>query len=364
MALKRKAADIATDAAKKPKNASITSFFGAPKPNPNAPTTASNKAASSSDLTAPATTPIVFDKEAWVAKLSDEQKELLKLEIDTLHESWLGALKDEVTSERFLNLKRFLKKELESGVKVFPPMEDVYSWYVHSSIHSSKNPRKLTHETPKQPQPHQQPTTNNHHHHARSRHTPLPTVKAVILGQDPYHNHNQAHGLCFSVRPPTPAPPSLLNIYKCLKTDYPHFTPPPHNSGLLTPWSDRGVLLLNSCLTVRAHAANSHAKKGWEEFTQKVIDVVAAKRTKGVVFLAWGKPAEVRVRGVNGSGNGKAGGRHLVLRSPHPSPLSAHRGFFECGHFRKANEWLRERYGGVEGEIDWDLGVRPEEAGV
>lgn len=124
MSLKRKAGDIAADAAKKPKqNAAITSFFGAPKPNPNVSKPAS-------DPTAPATQPIKFDKDAWVAKLSDEHKELLKLEIDTLHESWLGALKDEVTSESFLNLKRFLKKEGESGAKIFPPLEDVYSWYV------------------------------------------------------------------------------------------------------------------------------------------------------------------------------------------------------------------------------------------
>lgn len=332
MALKRKAGEIATDAAKKPKNASITSFFGAPKP---AATPASNKPDPAS---APATTPIVFDKEAWVAKLSDEQKELLKLEIDTLHESWLGALKDEVTSESFLNLKRFLKREQDSGAKIFPPMEDVYSWYALKPSPTSASSL----------------LTNSH---ARSRHTPLPTVKAVILGQDPYHNHNQAHGLCFSVRPPTPAPPSLLNIYKCLAIDYPSFKAPPNKSGLLTPWSDRGVLLLNSCLTVRAHNANSHASKGWEKFTQKVIDTVAAKRTKGVVFLAWGKPAEARVKGINTS-------KHLVLKSVHPSPLSAHRGFFECGHFKKTNEWLRERYGGEEGEIDWDLNVKAEEAGV
>ena len=99
----------------------------------------------------------------------------------------------------------------------------------------------------------------------RSRHTPLNTVKAVILGQDPYHNFNQAHGLCFSVRPPTPAPGSLKNIYIALKKDYPTFTPPPKNGGLLTPWADRGVLLLNTCLTVRAHEANSHANHGWEK---------------------------------------------------------------------------------------------------
>ena len=155
---------------------------------------------------------------------------------------------------------------------------------------------------------------------SRSRHTPLDTVKAVILGQDPYHNVNQAHGLCFSVRPPTPAPPSLKNIYIALKKDYPDFEPPPEKGGLLTPWANSGVLMLNTCLTVRAHEANSHAGKGWERFTQKVIDTVAKKRTKGVVFLAWGTPAQKRISAVNTT-------KHLVLKSVHPSPLSAHRGF-------------------------------------
>ena len=117
---------------------------------------------------------------------------------------------------------------------------------------------------------------------SRSRHTPLPNVKAVIIGQDPYHNVNQAHGLCFSVRPPTPAPPSLKNMYIALRNDYPDFKEPPKNGGLLTPWADRGVLLLNTCLTVRANNANSHAGKGWEKFTQKVIDLVAEKRRNGV----------------------------------------------------------------------------------
>ena len=154
----------------------------------------------------------------------------------------------------------------------------------------------------------------------RSRHTPLNTVKVVILGQDPYHNVNQAHGLCFSVRPPTPAPPSLLNIYKAIKKDYPSFQSPPNKGGLLTPWADRGVLMLNTCLTVRAHEANSHAKHGWEKFTQKVIDTVAKVRTRGVVFLAWGGPAKSRVSKVNPS-------KHCVLYSVHPSPLSAERGF-------------------------------------
>ncbi|GAM83214.1 hypothetical protein ANO11243_012000 [Dothideomycetidae sp. 11243] len=239
------------------------------------------------------------------------------MELDTLDESWLAALKDELLTPSFLSLKRFLRDEHVKGQKIFPPAADVYSW---------------------------------------SRHTPLHTVKAVILGQDPYHNDHQAHGLCFSVRPPTKAPPSLKNMYTALRKDYPDFTPPPNGLGLLTPWADRGVLLLNTCLTVRAHMANSHANKGWEQFTQKVIDLVARKRTNGVVFLAWGNPAQARCKGVNGM-------KHLVLKSVHPSPLSASRGFFDCGHFKKANEWLRQRYG-PDGEIDWDLNVAPEDAGV
>jgi uracil-DNA glycosylase len=116
----------------------------------------------------------------------------------------------------------------------------------------------------------------------RSRHTPLHTVKAVILGQDPYHNHNQAHGLCFSVRPPTPAPPSLKNMYIALRKDYPAFREPANKGGLLTPWAEQGVLMLNTALTVRAHEAGSHAKKGWEQFTQRVIDTVVKVRTRGL----------------------------------------------------------------------------------
>ena len=162
---------------------------------------------------------------------------------------------------------------------------------------------------------------------------------------------NQAHGLAFSVRPPTPAPPSLRNMYAALRRDYPGFRAPPNNGGLLTPWAERGVLMLNTCLTVRAHDANSHANRGWERFTQRVIDVVAQRRTRGVVFLAWGTPAGKRVQKVDRA-------RHLVLQSVHPSPLSASRGFFDCGHFRKANEWLVTRYG-EDGVIDWDLHPAP-----
>ncbi|KAK8196894.1 uracil-DNA glycosylase-like protein [Phyllosticta capitalensis] len=311
MSLKRKAADAVVAEAKKPKaNGSITSFFGPPK------SVTSSTTATSTDPAKAA--PSKFDKEKWLGTLSDEQKDLLKLEIDTLHESWLAHLKEEITTPEFLNLKRFIKKERDAGKTIFPPEKDIYSW---------------------------------------SRHTPLNTVKAVILGQDPYHNHNQAHGLCFSVRPPTPAPPSLKNMYIALKKDYPSFEAPPNKGGLLTPWADRGVLLLNTCLTVRAHEANSHSGKGWERFTQKVIDTVNRVRSNGVVFLAWGNPAQGRVKTINAQ-------KHLVLKSVHPSPLSASRGFFDCGHFKKANEWLKQRYGEEAGPIDWNLNVPPEKAGV
>ncbi|KAL1953157.1 hypothetical protein VTO42DRAFT_3537 [Malbranchea cinnamomea] len=297
--LKRKSNSLSDESAenKKPRpNGTITSFFGPPKG------TGSTAANGSGPVSR-------FDKAKWVSSLTPEQRALLQLEIDTLHESWLAHLKDELVTKEFLDLKRFLKKELDSGVKVFPPLEDVYSW---------------------------------------SRYTPLHKVKVVILGQDPYHNYGQAHGLSFSVRPPTPAPPSLLNIYKALQNDYPSFQPPPNNGGLLTPWAERGVLMLNACLTVRAHNANSHANRGWETFTQKVIDTVARVRTNGVVFLAWGAAAGKRVAHILKD-------RHCVLRSAHPSPLSASRGFFTCGHFKKANEWLEKRYG-PDGIIDWNLG--------
>lgn len=169
-----------------------------------------------------------------------------------------------------------------------------------------------------------------------------------MVGQDPYHNHNQAHGLCFSVRPPTVAPPSLNNIFAACEKDVPGFQRPPNKSGLLTPWADQGVLLLNTVLTVRAHEANSHQGKGWERFTQRVIDTVVKVRQRGVVFLAWGKPAQKRVETIKGA-------KHIVLKGIHPSPLAARAGnFADCGHFKQTNEWLRERYG-EDGEIDWNL---------
>ncbi|KAL4889722.1 uracil-DNA glycosylase-like protein [Aspergillus ambiguus] len=295
--LKRDANHLSTPAAdaKKPKaNGSITSFFGAPKAAPGA---ARSSTASSN-----------FNKEKWVASLTAEQKELLQLEIDTMDPSWLAQLKEELVKPEFLNLKRFLQKEKQAGEKVFPPENDIYSW---------------------------------------TRHTPLHTVKVVIVGQDPYHNHNQAHGLAFSVRPPTPAPPSLVNIFTGIQNDYPSFQRPPNKGGLLTPWAERGVLMLNTCLTVRAHQAASHSNKGWERLTQKALEIVARVRSRGVVFLAWGAPAGKRVADINRE-------KHLVLQSVHPSPLSAHRGFFNNGHFKKCNEWLASRYGPDE-IIDWSL---------
>ncbi|KAI0187792.1 uracil-DNA glycosylase-like protein [Astrocystis sublimbata] len=305
----KRAADSATAANKKPKtNGSITSFFGAPKTTTNTNTNTTSSSSSTFQLASSVNPASRFDKEKWVATLTPEQKKHLALEINTLDPSWLALLKDEIVKPEFIALKKFIEQEVKSGKTVFPPSEDVYSW---------------------------------------SRHTPFHTVRCVILGQDPYHNHNQAHGLCFSVRPPTPAPPSLKNMYKALRKDYPSFQPPSSNSGNLTPWAERGVLMLNTCLTVRAHEANSHQKRGWEQFTQKCIDLVAQKRTRGVVFLAWGKPAGDRVAKVDAK-------KHCVLKSVHPSPLSASRGFFDCAHFKKCNEWLAERYG-VQGEIDWNL---------
>lgn len=191
-------------------------------------------------------------------------------------------------------------------------------------------------------------TTANIPSDNRSRYTPFNNVKVVILGQDPYHNYNQAHGLAFSVKPPTPAPPSLKNMYIALKNDYPLFREPPNRGGLLTPWAQRGVLMLNTCLTVRAHEPNSHSNRGWERFTQRVIDLVAQRRTRGVVFMAWGTPASKRVMKIDTK-------RHLVLKAVHPSPLSAARGFFTCHHFKLANDWLEERYGKEKGPIDWAL---------
>lgn len=168
---------------------------------------------------------------------------------------------------------------------------------------------------------------------------PFDKVKVVILGQDPYHEPNQAHGLCFSVLEPTPAPPSLKNIFKEINLD---LGIQPLESGDLTRWATQGVLLLNATLTVEAHKAGSHQGKGWEEFTDSVIAHLANKK-KGLVFLLWGSYAQRKGELINPQ-------QHLVLRSVHPSPLSAHRGFFGNNHFSKANAYLSSQ--GLS-PIDW-----------
>ncbi|KAG8217259.1 uracil-DNA glycosylase-like protein [Butyriboletus roseoflavus] len=233
------------------------------------------------------------------------------LERDTMGASWRTALQAEFTKPYFRKLKDFLTLETKS-YQVYPPARNIYSW---------------------------------------SRLTPLDAVKAVVIGQDPYHDVGQAHGLSFSVLPPTKLPGSLKNIYKQLASDVPAFSPP--QTGDLTPLAKSGVLWLNTCLTVRAHKANSHAKKGWETFTDAVLDAVlthANDTGRGVVFFAWGFAAQKTCERLRIDEQ-----KHLVLRSAHPSPLSAHRGFLGNGHFKRANEWLLEN---DRDAIDWTvLGV-------
>lgn len=171
--------------------------------------------------------------------------------------------------------------------------------------------------------------------------TPLERVKVVILGQDPYHGPRQAHGLCFSVRPGVPTPPSLQNIYKELATDV---GTTPVNHGFLESWAQQGVMLLNSVLTVEQGNAGSHRNRGWETFTDRAIQTIN-EHCDGVVFLLWGSYAQKKASFVDR-------GKHLVLHAPHPSPLSAHRGFFGTRHFSQANAFLAER--GIA-SIDWQL---------
>ncbi|EIW69791.1 hypothetical protein TREMEDRAFT_29872 [Tremella mesenterica DSM 1558] len=222
-------------------------------------------------------------------------------------EDWLIALQEEFVKPYFLTLKQFITNEQKTK-KVFPPPQDIYSW---------------------------------------SRLCPLKDVRVVIIaGQDPYHDDNQAHGLAFSVRKGVRVPPSLRNIYKEMSEDVDGFKIPPH--GDLSEWARHGVLLLNTSLTVRAHEAASHSNRGWETFTAAVLKVVTSRlvpRGNGVVFMAWGAHAQKMCSGVDKN-------KHLILKSVHPSPLSAMRGFFGSKHFTKANAWLEERYGS-EGGIDW-----------
>lgn len=171
--------------------------------------------------------------------------------------------------------------------------------------------------------------------------TPLGKVKVVILGQDPYHNVGQAHGLCFSVKPEVEIPPSLVNIYKELQDDIGCFIP---NNGYLEKWARQGVLLLNTVLTVKAHQANSHQGMGWERFTDAVIQAVNAQ-DRPIVFLLWGRPAQLKKTMLNNP-------KHLILEAPHPSPLSAYRGFFGSKPFSRTNQFLAQH--GLE-PIDWQI---------
>jgi len=223
-----------------------------------------------------------------------------------LHESWLDPLRTEFASPYMDALKRFLLAERQAGKSVFPNGGE---WFAALDL------------------------------------TPLDRVRVVILGQDPYHGPGQAHGLCFSVRPGVPPPPSLVNIYKELESD---LGVARARHGFLEHWARQGVLLLNSVLTVEMGRAASHREKGWERFTDAVIRLVAA-RPDPVVFMLWGSYAQKKAGFVKSVDQG---GHHLVLRAPHPSPLSAHAGFFGCRHFSKANRFLAER--GLP-EIDWAL---------
>lgn len=173
------------------------------------------------------------------------------------------------------------------------------------------------------------------------RQTPFEKVKVVILGQDPYHGPGQAHGMCFSVRPGVPTPPSLVNIYKEIQDEMGGKIP---DNGYLVPWAEQGVLLLNTVLSVREGEPNSHKGKGWETFTDAVVDALA-KREKPMVFLLWGQNARQKASRVDRK-------RHLCLEAPHPSPLSAYNGFFGSGHFQKANAFLVET---VQSPILWQI---------
>lgn len=219
-----------------------------------------------------------------------------------LTNDWLEAISGEFQKPYYKELYSFVKEEYSSKV-IYPPSEDIFN-----AMHF----------------------------------TPLSKVKILILGQDPYHNENQAHGLSFSV-PTTQKdiPPSLQNIYKELNADMGCYIP---NNGYLKKWADQGILLLNTVLTVRAHQANSHQGKGWEQFTDAIIQAVNAQ-DRPVVYMLWGRPAQTKIPMLTNP-------KHLILKAPHPSPLSAYRGFFGCKHFSQANEFLVQH--GME-PIDWQI---------
>ena len=215
---------------------------------------------------------------------------------------WLPAMEAEFKKPYYRELYRFVKEEYSTHV-IYPPAEDIFNAF---------------------------------------HFTPLSEVKVLLLGQDPYHNEHQAHGLSFSVLPDQrEIPPSLQNIYKELQSDLGCEIP---NNGYLKKWADQGVLCLNTVLTVRAHQANSHQGKGWEQFTDAVIEAVNAQ-DRPIVYFLWGKPAQSKIKMLNNP-------KHLVLTAPHPSPLSAYRGFFGSKPFSKTNAYLTAH--GLE-PIDWQI---------
>ena len=215
---------------------------------------------------------------------------------------WLDCLQGEFKKPYYRELYQFVRQEYNTHV-IYPPADDIFNAF---------------------------------------HFTPLSKVKVLILGQDPYHGEHQAHGLCFSVLPDQPElPPSLQTIYKELQDDLGCYIP---NNGYLKKWADQGVLLLNTVLTVRAHQAGSHQGKGWEQFTDAIIHAVNAQE-RPIVYLLWGKPAQSKIPMLTNP-------KHLILTAPHPSPLSAYRGFFGCRHFSKTNEFLMKN--GTE-PIDWQI---------
>lgn len=218
-----------------------------------------------------------------------------------INNDWLAELAPEFHKPYYAKLFQFVKDEYNS-TQVFPPADDIFN-----AFHL----------------------------------TPLSQVKVVILGQDPYHNVGQAHGLCFSVRPEVDIPPSLVNIYKELHDDLGCRIP---NNGYLVKWAQQGVLMLNTVLTVRAHMANSHRGKGWEEFTDAAIAALN-KQDRPIVFILWGRPAQMKERMLHNP-------NHLILKAPHPSPLSAYNGFFGSKPFSQTNRFLEEH--GVT-PIDWQI---------
>lgn len=214
---------------------------------------------------------------------------------------WKDALSEEFKQPYYKELYEKIVEEYRTG-PVFPPSDDIFNAF---------------------------------------NYTPLSNVKCVIIGQDPYHNIGQAHGLCFSVKPEVALPPSLVNIYKELQDDVGVKIP---SNGYLKKWADQGVLMLNTVLTVRAHQPNSHQGIGWEKFTDAAIRILN-EQDRPIVYLLWGAPAQKKAAKVNNP-------KHLLLKAPHPSPLSAYRGFFGCKHFSKANEFLVKN--GIE-PIDWNV---------